>query len=116
MTGDPPDQAARATAFLRRGTDSALVDLVAAETVFVLESFYRLDRRAVAELLRAVLAFPAIAAPAAPLLLRALAVYELHRLHFVDAYVGAAAEAAGAEVASFDRSLDRVATVRRAEP
>ena len=41
----------------------------------------------------------------------------LHRLDFADAYPVASAEQIGIGViASFDRSLDRVTTVRRAEP
>jgi predicted nucleic acid-binding protein len=53
----------------------------------------------------------------APLLLRALEVYEVDRLDFADAYLVASAETSGVGVvASFDRSIDRVETVRRIEP
>ena len=117
LTGEPPDQAARATAALRAAERLLLVDLVAAEIVFVLESVYDLDRNRVAELMRAVLGFSAIRVADAPLLLRALEIYELHRLHFAEAYLAACAEASGVgAVLSFDRDLDRVATVERIEP
>jgi len=44
-------------------------------------------------------------------------VYDVHRLDFADAYVVASAERTGVEeVASFDRTIDRVGTVRRVEP
>ena len=50
-------------------------------------------------------------------LLRALEVYELDRLDFAEAYLVANAEATGVgEVLSFDRSIDRVASVVRREP
>jgi predicted nucleic acid-binding protein len=53
----------------------------------------------------------------APLLLRALEVYETHRIDFAEAYLVASAESACVnEIASFDRSIDRVATVNRIEP
>jgi predicted nucleic acid-binding protein len=50
-------------------------------------------------------------------LLRALEVYEVERLDFADAYLVAVAEATGVgTVMSFDRGIDRVATVSRIEP
>jgi predicted nucleic acid-binding protein len=53
----------------------------------------------------------------ADLLQRAVEVYELHRLDFADAYLVASAERTGIGViASFDRTIDRIATVRRVEP
>jgi predicted nucleic acid-binding protein len=52
-----------------------------------------------------------------PLLLRALEVYELDRLDFAEAYLVACAEATGVvKILSFDRSIDRVKTVKRIEP
>jgi predicted nucleic acid-binding protein len=48
---------------------------------------------------------------------RAVEIYEVHRLDFADAYRVASAERSGVGVlASFDRSIDRVGTVRRDEP
>ncbi|HYM45621.1 MAG TPA: type II toxin-antitoxin system VapC family toxin [Solirubrobacteraceae bacterium] len=117
LTGDPPDQARRATSFLAESDELLLADLVVAELVYVLESFYEVSRDRVAGLLRAVLAFPAIIVLDEPLLLRALEVYELHRLDFAEAYLVASAESSGVGVlASFDRAVDRVSTVRRVEP
>jgi predicted nucleic acid-binding protein len=50
-------------------------------------------------------------------LLRALEVYEVHRLDFADAYLVAQAEASGINaVASFDKRIERVGTLRRVEP
>jgi predicted nucleic acid-binding protein len=49
--------------------------------------------------------------------LRALEVYEVDRLDFAEAYLVASAEASGVGVvASFDRTIDRVSTVRRVQP
>jgi predicted nucleic acid-binding protein len=54
---------------------------------------------------------------AVALLQRAVEVYEVHRLDFADAYLVASAERTGVGViASFDRGIHRVATVRREEP
>jgi predicted nucleic-acid-binding protein len=94
-----------------------LADLILAECVYVLESFYELEPARVAELMRAALAMPGIVVIDAGLLLRALEVHELDRIDFAAAYLVAQAERSGVgEILSFDRSLDRVATVRRREP
>ncbi|HEX2883696.1 MAG TPA: PIN domain-containing protein [Candidatus Limnocylindria bacterium] len=117
LTGDPPAQAARATRALRAAEELLLPDLILAEVGYVLESFYELPRHRVAETLRAVLAFPAVRVVDAALLQRAVEVYEVHRLDFADAYLVASAERSGVEqILSFDRSIDRVGTVRRVEP
>jgi predicted nucleic acid-binding protein len=117
LTGDPPAQAARATSFLTAADELLLADLVVAEVVYVLESFYEVPRARVAELVRAILAFPAVVVLDPAMLLRALEVYETARLDFAEAYLVAQAERSDVGVvASFDRAIDRVGTVRRLEP
>jgi predicted nucleic-acid-binding protein len=108
--------AARATALLAAGEELLLADLIVAECVYVLESFYEVSRARVAELMRAAVALPSIRVTDEPSLLRALEVYELERLDFADAYLVAQAEATGVgAIASFDRSIDRAATISRRE-
>jgi predicted nucleic acid-binding protein len=117
LTGDPPAQARRATAFLEQTDELLVPDLIVAEVVYVLESFYEVKPKRVAELVRAVIAFPVIVVRDEPLLLRALEIYEVERLDFAEAYLVASAEATGVEsIASFDRSIDRLATVQHIEP
>lgn len=117
LTGDPPVQARRATSYLRRANELLLPDLIVAEVVYVLESFYEVKRQRVAELARAIVGFPAVVVVSESLLLRALEVYEVERLDFADAYLVASAEASGVgTIASFDREIDRITTVRRVEP
>jgi predicted nucleic acid-binding protein len=104
-----------------------LVDLVLAELVYVLESVYEQSRGRVAEAARSLLALPTMAVVdlALPtmavvdldLALRAIELYETEGLHFAEAYLAASAELSGiGRVASFDRRLDRVATIQRIEP
>ncbi|MDP9074023.1 MAG: PIN domain-containing protein [Actinomycetota bacterium] len=117
LTGDPPDMAARATAYLGAEDELLLTDLDAAETVYVLESFYETPRDQVAEALRSLVVFDSVVCVDPALLLRAAEVYETERIDFAAAYLVACAESTGVRViASFDRSLDRVSTVRRIEP
>lgn len=117
LTGDPPAMAERATRFLAGERDLLLADLIVAETVYVLESFYEAPRDQVAEAIRSMIAFESIVCVDPALLLRAIEVYETDRLDFADAYLVACAESTQvSRVASFDRAIDRVATVERVEP
>lgn len=117
LTGDPPEMAARASAYLRQERELLLTDLVAAETVYVLESFYEAPREEVAQAVRSLVAFDSIVCVDPALLLRAVEVYETDRVDFAEAYLVACAESTGVgKIASFDRSIDRVDTIERIEP
>lgn len=117
FTADPPQLAARATRFLATAAQLLVTDLVIAETVYVLESFYEAPRSQVAESLRSLIAFTSVACVDPAMLLRALEVYEVDRLDFAEAYLVACAESTHVgRIASFDRAIDRVGTVERVEP
>ena len=76
LTGDPPAQARRATAVLAEAEQLLVTDVVFAECVFVLESFYEVPRAQVATTMRALLAMPTVTVADQPVLLRSLEVYE----------------------------------------
>jgi predicted nucleic acid-binding protein len=117
LTGDPPAMARRATRFLAGADELLLADLIVAETIYVLESFYEAPRQQVTESMRAVIAFPAITVVDEVLLLRALEIYEVNRLDFAEAYLVASAEVFDIEaVVSFDKAVGRTRTVRHVVP
>jgi predicted nucleic-acid-binding protein len=117
LTGDPPAMATRATAFLANEPELYLADLVVAETVYVLESFYKAPRKQSAETMRSLVAMRSMVTVDPALLVRAIEVYEVERIDFAEAYLVACAESTGIKrVASFDRTLDRITTVERIEP
>ncbi|OIN78145.1 PIN domain-containing protein [Mycobacterium malmoense] len=117
LTGDPPEMAARATAYLETERELLLTDLIVAETVYVLESFYQAPRSQVAQAMRSLIAFDSMVCVDPALLLRAIEVYETDRIDFAEAYLVACAESTGiSEIASYDRSIDRITTIRRIEP
>ena len=117
LTGDPPEMAAKATAALAGEQDLLLTDLVLAECVYVLESFYEVERPRVADLMRSAIGLRTIMTVDPAVLLRALEVYGLDRLDFGEAYLVAQAEATGVNaILSFDRSIDRIETVTGREP
>jgi len=117
LTGEPPDMAQRATRYLATERGLLLADLVVAETVYVLESFYGAPRGQVAEAIRSLIAFDSIVCVDPALLLRVVEVYETDRLDFAEAYLVASAESTEVcRVASFDKAIDRIDTVERVEP
>ena len=117
LVGDPPDMAARATAYLRKETGLLVADLIVAETVYVLESFYEVARPEISQAMRALITMESVSVVDAPLLLRTLEIYEYDRLDFAEAYLVASAESTNVmQVASFDRSIDRIQSIKRIEP
>lgn len=80
LTGDPPEMAARATAYLAGEQELLVADLIIAETIYVLESFYEAPRPEIAAAMRSLLAFESVVTIDPAMLLRALEVYELDRL------------------------------------
>lgn len=117
LTADPRAMAARATAYLENEAELLLTDLVVAETVYVLESFYEVPREQVAEAMRSLIGFSSVITVDQALLLRTLEIYETHGIDFAESYLVACAESTGVNrVASFDRSIDRVGTIERVKP
>ena len=117
LTGEPPDMASRATAFLAAESDLFLADLIVAETIYVLESFYKAPRGQIATAMRSLIALRCVVTVDPALLLRAFEIYEVDRIDFAEAYLVACAESSGViSIASFDRAIDRVGTVERIEP
>ncbi len=116
LTGDSPAMAERATRYLAGERDLLLTDLIVAETVYVLESFYEAPRSQIAEAVRSSIAFDSIVCVDPALLLRAVEVYETDRLDFAEAYLVACAESTQVgRVASFDQAIDRIDTVERVD-
>jgi predicted nucleic-acid-binding protein len=117
LTGDPAAMSKRATAFLREASELYLTDLVVAETIYVLDSYYEVPREQIATTIRSLLAFNSISVVDRDVLLRAVEVYEIDPLDFAEAYLVACAESTGiGRVVSFDRSIERVSSIERVEP
>lgn len=117
LTGEPPEMATRATAYLAAERELFLADLIVAETIYVLDSFYKTPRDQIATAMRSLVALRSVVTVDPALLLRALEVYEFDRIDFAEAYLVACAESSGVNrIASFDRSIDRVGTIERIEP
>lgn len=93
-------------------------ELVMAESVWVLESSYHLDHAQIAPLIRGILATPGMEVINGDLVGKALVMYELQNIDFVDAYIAALMEKQGIKnIYSYDKKhLSRVKSINRKEP
>lgn len=121
FTGQPPEQAARATAALVGAEPRSLLlaDLTVSEIVYVLQGVYQRPREEVTRLVEATISLASIQVEDEALLRRTLEHYSRRGMDWPDAYLVALAETRRlAGVLSFDR-LDaklRGLRVKRREP
>lgn len=122
LTNDDPKLADRVEQLLDDAAVGSVqlvtTELVMAESVWVLESSCRLDHAQIAPLIRGILATPGMEVINGDLVGKALVMYELQNIDFVDAYIAALMEKQGIkDIYSFDRKhLSRVKTINRKEP
>jgi predicted nucleic acid-binding protein len=120
FTGQPPDMAAKAKRLIAQADAGDVVlevlPVTAAETLYTLESYYEMDRKAVASSLRTFLQSRGIKAHERDRVLDALQRHHDTNVHFADAYLAASGAELGLSVSSFDRDLDKFADVTRVEP
>jgi predicted nucleic acid-binding protein len=120
LTGDHPAHSPRSRSLFARAAagDVTLVvtDLALAETAWVLQSFYSLDRNAITTALKDLIDSAGIEVENKATLLSALRNFAQTDVNFVDAYHAAVAAAESIAIASFDRDFDQFAGVKRVEP
>jgi predicted nucleic acid-binding protein len=120
LTGDHPIHSPRSRNLFARaaaGDVTLLVtDLALAETIWVLQSFYSLERAAITAALKHLIESTGIEVQNKAILLSALRNFARTAVDFVDAYHAAVATAESVGIASFDRDFDQFAGVKRFEP
>lgn len=93
-----------------------LPDVVVAEVVWTLHSFYKWKKDRIAKLVSALVHLPTIQANQ-KLLVQTLEVFKSKNVDFVDAYLAVFAEMENLEaVYSFDRDFDKIPGAQRLEP
>jgi predicted nucleic acid-binding protein len=116
LVQDAPKHAAAANSLFdacdRGEVTLVVLPAVAAECVFVLESFYEHPRSAIAEVLGSLLASPGMELIDLAIHLDALDRYRNSKLHFVDCMIAATAAGNDVPVATFDREFKRFPDVR----
>lgn len=89
-----------------------VLPVVLAECVFVLESFYRHPRAAIASVLGGLISSPGVEIDEVMVHLDALNRYQGMKAHFVDCLIAATAVATNLPVSTFDRDFRKFADVR----
>jgi predicted nucleic acid-binding protein len=121
LTGDPPDMTEKAAQLLQAIEDGHVTltvdDIVIAEVVWVLQSFYHHTVGDIATVLRDFLLQDGIQAEEKDTLLQALTLYETKNIDFADALIATRMQERGIErVFSFDAHFDRVTGIQRVVP
>ena len=121
LTGEPPPQAERAAKLFRSveaGVAAVIVeDVVLAEVVWTLSSYYRMPKAEIAAALLELLADEGVPNADKASLQMALVLFREKNLDFADALLAARVINTGErELYSFDRDFDRVPGLSRKEP
>ena len=121
LTGDPPEMAAQARvlfAGVERGELALMIDeIVMAEAVWVLHSFYHYASADIARVGQELLSHPGIEANDKPGLLVALYVFAQENIDFADALLAVHMQRRGvADIFSSDSHFDRLPGVIRRAP
>jgi predicted nucleic acid-binding protein len=100
------DEAVAIMASIESGeVDAMLLDLIAAEVVYVSRRIYRRDPSEIAQVLRSIVQLPHVHVENPPVMLRALDLYATDNIDFADAILCAKKEIEGYEIASFDKRV-----------
>ena len=122
LTNDDPVKADRVEKLLDLAAGGSVklvtTELVIAEIVWVLESYYGLTNAAIAPLVRGILATQGVEVINGALVGRAVELYEGEGIDFIDGYIAAVMEKNGIdELYSFDRKhISRIRNITRKEP
>ena len=103
---------------IESGQQSAIASpLVIFETVFTLQSFYRIDREQIRSLLAPIIALDGLQLDGKTVFLHALDIYVDVNVSFADSFNAAFMMARGIdEVYTWDRGIDRIEGILRIEP
>ncbi|HLB11371.1 MAG TPA: type II toxin-antitoxin system VapC family toxin [Dehalococcoidia bacterium] len=117
LTRDDPAKAEDCRALFQRAeqgeVDLVINDMVVAELVWTLRSYYRLPKQEVVESVRDILGMRSLRIPRKALLLEALGLYESLNVDFIDAYNAFDSRRKGVDgVCSYDEDFDRLSTFR----
>jgi predicted nucleic acid-binding protein len=122
LTNDDPAKADRVEKLLdmaAKGKERLMTtEMVIAEVVWVLESFYKLGNIAIGPMIKAILATPGLEVVNGPLVEKAVEHYMSKNIDFIDGYIVAVMDRHSiGEIFSFDKKhLSRITEILRKEP
>ena len=121
LVNDDPEKADACEMLFRRaitGEESLFTtDMVMAEIVWVLESYYELSKSDVREKIEKILNTKNLECPNREIIITALSAYEEKNIDYIDAYNASILKMKGIdEVYSYDRHYERIKWLKRIEP
>ena len=122
LTNDDPVKADRVEKLLSEAAASKIrlvtAEMVLAEVVWVLESFYGLKNVEVGSMVKAILATPGLEVLNSALVEKALEYYLAHNIDFVDGYIAAVMDKHKiSDIYSYDKKhLSRIKSIKRKQP
>jgi len=121
LTNDIPEKADACEQLFRevveKNENYFTTEMVIAEIIWVLESYYELSKKEVQEMVEKILITPFLFCPQKDLILNALTLYTDKNIDYIDAYNASALKEQGInEVYSYDRHYDKIEWVNRIEP
>jgi len=122
LTNDDPVKADKVDRLLDKAAKGKVLlvtaELVVAEVVWVLESFYGLKNDTIGQMIKAILITPGLKVINGSLVEKAIDYYLTYNIDFIDGYIAAVMEQKGInEIFSYDKKhLSRIQSVSRKEP
>jgi len=121
LTDDVPEKADACEEIFKKAVEKQetffTTDLVIAEIVWVLESFYELPKAEIQDKVEKILNTPNLICPRKDLILSALMVYSEKNIDYIDAYNALILKEHGIEeLYSYDKHYDRIDWLTRLEP
>ncbi|MEA1946048.1 MAG: PIN domain-containing protein [Thermodesulfobacteriota bacterium] len=122
LTNDDPVKADRVDKLLNDAAAGRVrlvtAEMVLAEVVWVLESFYGLKNVEVGSMVKAILATPGLEVLNSALVEKALEYYLAHNIDFVDGYIAAVMDKRKiSDIYSYDKKhLTRIKSIKRKQP
>jgi len=122
LTNDDPTKADKVELLLNKAAKGKILlittEMVLAEVVWVLESFYALKNTTIGPMIQAILATPGLEVINGSLVEKAIDHYLTHHIDFIDGYIAAVMEQKKIdEIFSYDKKhLSRVQCISRKEP
>ncbi len=116
LVNDDPQKVSRVEHLLKdKSNKNVLLDTVVAEIIWVLLSYYSIEKAEIVEKIRALIHVDTVECNAF-LINRALAIWEKNIISYIDAYLAAVAELGNMTLYTYDKRLEKISTIHVKEP
>lgn len=116
LINDDPKKVVRVEKLLKdKNNTNILLDTVIAEIIWVLNSYYSLDKQEVVEKVRALIHVDSIECNEV-LVNRSLTLWEENNVSYIDAYFAAVAELGNIQLYSYDKKFNSISSITVKEP